>query len=756
MEDRRLRRKLVVGITVCSIITVAVVSAAIAIIGKMQYSLNDLIFEQMVSKTDDYINHISSRIDRNYQAIDTLAAYMIKSDTLNSSDISEILDYANQNNDFLSMSLFKPDGTGIIVSSDHKVKSIPDYHALAAPAADSLSKAFAGDVNMSDLFHSEVQDNEVFVYSLPIKVEGNVVAVLTVSDRLSGFNEAINDTVILNGHGAIHLVDGDGRILLSSKDIGGITNIYDKAFLSEGDYAKLEGLLFGETDDAFMTIMTEKDNYFGYLQALGVNDWYILCTRDSQRTNNIVNSMIQIMGIMFTVLVILLIGLMIFITRSVIKTKRHIDKIAFTDSLTGADSMLKFTKNLELARSRDSKFSIAMLNIRNFRFINEIFGSEEADRLLCVVSDKIRERLIDGEFFAREYADCFYIYLKKANKDAVEGFIQGLISNICKTQNYDKDVFKLKLYSGIYIHNSEDEENISDSLILTRVGFAARYCQNNQQVTIQFYDKDMHGNEELQTYIDNHAEKAITDMEFKVYLQPKMDLRTHTLSGAEALVRWQTKDKGMLFPDTFIPQFERSGFCVQLDLYMVEQACRILRHWIDSGKEPVPISVNQSKLLFYRTDYIDSLEAIISKYDIPARLITLEILEDLALENPEEMNIKLCQLRKIGFKISMDDFGSGYSSFNTLGNLEIDELKLDRAFLLELSKSHSERFCTIMESVMKLSKKLHISTVTEGVETPDDEKLITALGCDYSQGYLYSKPISADEFGKKYMGLDSE
>lgn len=246
-------------------------------------------------------------------------------------------------------------------------------------------------------------------------------------------------------------------------------------------------------------------------------------------------------------------------------------------------------------------------------------------------------------------------------------------------------------------------------------------------------------------------EQALHDGEFKLYLQPKKNLHTGNIASAEALVRWQRADGTMIFPNQFIPIFEQNGFCVSLDLYMLEQVFRQIRLWMDTGVRPIPISVNQSKLLFYEEDYMKNLDLLIEKYEIPPQYVTLEILEGLALENVDELNRKLSLIRSKGFRVSMDDFGSGYSSFNTLGKLQIDELKLDRAFLMELSHEDPMRQKIIMEQIVEMAKRLNISTVVEGVETAENEELISELGCDYGQGYLYSRPVSAGEFSEKYI-----
>ena len=247
-------------------------------------------------------------------------------------------------------------------------------------------------------------------------------------------------------------------------------------------------------------------------------------------------------------------------------------------------------------------------------------------------------------------------------------------------------------------------------------------------------------------------EQALKDGEFKLFLQPQKNLKEGKLGGAEALVRWITPDGNMIYPDQFIPVFEKNRFCSELDFYMVEQVCRQIREWMDTGKEVIPVAVNQSKLVFYKKDYVNRLIKIIKKYEVPAELITLEILESILLGEAKELNARIIELKAKGFKISMDDFGSGYSSLNTLGSLDIDELKLDRVFLLRMTGERREKQEIIMEQIINLARKMDIITVAEGVETREQEEFIIKAGCDYGQGYYYSRPVSAQEFTDNILG----
>lgn len=261
----------------------------------------------------------------------------------------------------------------------------------------------------------------------------------------------------------------------------------------------------------------------------------------------------------------------------------------------------------------------------------------------------------------------------------------------------------------------------------------------------------MHEQEQLNNYIENNAHEALRNEEFELYLQPKADLDDDSLCGAEALVRWEERNGNILYPGSFIPLFEENGFCVELDMYMFEKVCKKLREGLDDGVTPINISINQSRLTFYKDNYIEDLCGILEKYDVSASYITLEILEGMFLKDVDEMTVRLKKLKKIGFRISMDDFGTGYSSLNMLGKVEIDEVKLDRGFLNEALEEENANTGLIMEEIVQLSHKLSTSVVIEGIETAQHDRFVKQIGCEYGQGYYYGRPIRANVFTKDFI-----
>ncbi|NBK96854.1 MAG: EAL domain-containing protein [Erysipelotrichia bacterium] len=224
-----------------------------------------------------------------------------------------------------------------------------------------------------------------------------------------------------------------------------------------------------------------------------------------------------------------------------------------------------------------------------------------------------------------------------------------------------------------------------------------------------------------------------------MYLQPKISIESGKVIGAEALARWVVDGEVQYYPDEFIPIFENNGFICELDLYMLEEVCICLKTGIEKGLDMIPISINQSKVLFYRTNYLDSLKEILNCYKVDPSLIIIEVTETVTMENMSGVKDIIKGLHDLGFKVSMDDFGSGYSSLNVLQKLDIDELKLDRVFLMNSEYTFKQR--KVIESIVRLAKELNISTVSEGVETKEQLAFLKAISCDIAQGYYYSKPV---------------
>ena len=281
-----------------------------------------------------------------------------------------------------------------------------------------------------------------------------------------------------------------------------------------------------------------------------------------------------------------------------------------------------------------------------------------------------------------------------------------------------------------------------------RAAMARQSIKGNALTNVAFYNDTQESRLVTRKFIEDRMYYALEHDEFVMYLQPKYSISTTGIVGAEALVRWIHPEKGMLF----IPVFEQDGFITMLDEYIWEQACKALRKWIDLGYEPIPISVNISRVHLSSDKFIDVLDGLIEKYDIPKRLLETEITE--TLENAgDEAAIK--RLKERGYMLLMDDFGSGYSSLNMLKNTPFDVIKIDRDFFGEFMMS--DRGKKIISHTISMSKDIGLDMVAEGVETKEQAEFLERCGCDVAQGYFYSRPVCLEEFEKlAFSGAESK
>ncbi len=292
------------------------------------------------------------------------------------------------------------------------------------------------------------------------------------------------------------------------------------------------------------------------------------------------------------------------------------------------------------------------------------------------------------------------------------------------------------------LSDSADKDFTLDTLKGRNLTEAAKYNKNVRDYLIS-------QNELLQD-----VERAFANREFKAYLQPKFDIRTNKIVGAESLVRWLHPTRGLILPRDFIPMFEQNMIITRLDEYIWEETCRLMREWIDKGLSVVPVSVNVSRLDIYSLAVSNKFVELTEKYGIDCSLIEIEITESAFTIDENQIIQVVDELRSFGFRVLMDDFGTGYSSLNMLKDINVDVLKIDTRFL-ESDKDDGNKGKEILESVIRMAKWIGLQTVAEGVETDAQKHFLLDLGCYYAQGFFFSKPISAESFEELIKNPDN-
>lgn len=431
------------------------------------------------------------------------------------------------------------------------------------------------------------------------------------------------------------------------------------------------------------------------------------------------------------------------------ETSEKLRKLAFVDPITGGRSRTSFELDVERDVHAAPPFSYALvsMDIQKFKVINDLFGIQSGNDTLKYVQDTISDMLDSGEYIARIAADTFNLLLKYKNNNEIEERLNFMAEQINRFNGNMDYKYWLNLSVGIY---PIDDPTLSITQLQDRATVARKQRKSllgTKLCICTFYKTEDQLKMTREKEIENRMQDSLENGEFIVYLQPKQELKSHRIAGAEALVRWMHPEEGMIPPNHFIPLFERSGFIIDLDLYVFEQVCKILRGWIDSGLEPIPVSVNMSRAHLSYSDFLDRYESIRKKYEIPSSLLEIELTETLVFENPQLLSEVIDKIRSCGYSCSMDDFGSGYSSLNVLKNIRVDTLKLDRAFFSQ-TDTVTKREEDIISVVVELARRLNMKTVAEGVETDCQASFLKRTGCDMIQGYLFSRPVPVEDFEK--------
>lgn len=383
----------------------------------------------------------------------------------------------------------------------------------------------------------------------------------------------------------------------------------------------------------------------------------------------------------------------------------------------------------------DKNFAYIQFDVIGFKFINDKYGEETGNELLNYFNQVLSMYCNDQQIFTRLSADVFMLVIPYVEISDIYDFIRGLEKAMSGYKG-----MKYRFVFGVCLVADRDvpSRTYGDSAAMARFSVKGNALEN-----IAFFNQDIKNNLKHKRYVEERMKAALDNGEFVMFLQPKYSISTAKIIGAEALVRWIDPEKGMVPPNDFIPIFEKNGFVVRIDEYIWECACREIRRWIDLGIKPVPISVNVSRVHLTDSSFLSYLQALIKKYNIPKRLLELEITETAENINSNQM----IQLAKDNdFRLLMDDFGSGYSSLNTLKSTPFDVLKIDRSFFT--SSMESQRGKKIISHTIAMSQDIGLDLIAEGVETNEQAEFLYQCGCNAAQGFLYSRPVSVPEFEK--------
>lgn len=425
-----------------------------------------------------------------------------------------------------------------------------------------------------------------------------------------------------------------------------------------------------------------------------------------------------------------------------IRRRRYSNRIVYTDPVTGGYNRDYFVSNAIGKLNKNRQYAVVQFRMEKYRNYCTAFGVSQGERLLERIYYCAKMNLTRKEKIAHLESADYALFLQYSDKDKLEKRLQNLWNEFNQIYPDQHLVFS----AGIC---PVQNQHCDTAALLTSAGLALSKTRHINS-RIAWFNDDMKKEQLWERRVEDDMEKALANREFQIYLQPKYSTRSEKLAAAEALVRWVNPELGFISPGKFIPIFETNGFILQLDDYMLREISRLQALWLKEGKKLVPISVNVSRAHFSMYNLAEHICSIVDEYNVPHKYIELELTESAFFDDKEMLLSTVRKLKKAGFRISMDDFGAGYSSLNSLKELPLDIIKLDAEFFRGIDDVN--RANAIVSDTIALAKKLGMEIVAEGIETREQVDFLAGQNCDLIQGFYFAKPLPVSEFTKRAWG----
>ncbi|PKM60222.1 MAG: hypothetical protein CVU99_09205 [Firmicutes bacterium HGW-Firmicutes-4] len=683
-------------------------------------------------------NLVESKVNNQLENLKTTSLLIEASGNFDQTQMVNLIKIQAAEGDYKRMGIALPNGD--VMTSDGLAYNIADR--------PYFKEAINGKAVVSDTINDYTDDKPINVYAVPIFKEDQVVALVAASVETENMKRYL-EVGSFSNQGYSYIVKANGDAVVTSAhanspgDFDNILDLLKKADLRDGDDLKttIENMVTGK-NGSFTSFYGGMERHTIY-RPLAINDWYLMTVVpavvvSTQARQISWYSLLLIAAALLAMT--LLFGIILFYQD---RSKKRLERIAYVDEVTGGNNWQKFKQ--EAAEILESKATtncaLLSFDIDRFRFLNEEYGHEKGDQVLRMVVGILESRMAKQESYARVSGDHFAILCVCDDRDKITRRIKEFI----RVLNIEREALgikeKLSCHFGIYIIEDKlgNLEKIREKANMARI--AAKTAENQRWF---FYSDAFRKKIGDEKEIIDQMEDALENNEFEMYLQPKYDLHRNAYCGCEALVRWWHPHKGLISPGEFIPIFEQTGFIKKLDMFMLKAVCKVLKRWEEKNYPELSISVNISRKNLKQTDFIENVLNVTNQYRIKRGNLEIELTESSIFEDVDRM-IEIGQaFRNYGFKMSMDDFGSGYSSINLLGNLPLDVIKMDQGFFN--NNLNREQNHIVVESTINMIKKLGMTVVAEGIETEAEVEMLRTLGCDIVQGYYFGKPMTVDQF----------
>lgn len=686
--------------------------------------------ENISNYIEESANFLTIQINDSLSQAEKVAQTISDSDISTPNKLQEMLNLLQQNGAFSDIGIALADG--ILHTASGENIDVSQYK--------SFLNAKLGQSSTS-LTTLDSSNQKYFSFSCPIQKDGEFIGMVSCfkSQKLLFYHLDEQFT----------LVGLDGRFLLDDEAYGLFWQINN--FKYRDQVKTLDQGFSNGNHGTVRLIYNGELSLIGYYPLEINEDWFLVSIVPETLVMAQFHDLEVLSNSAILFLFVLLLATFILLSLFIRCANQRVDNLAFKDPVTGIGNRNHFIANggRLIQKNKEIPYAIVHSDINRFNYINNMFGYQQGDQVLQQIAKILSKSVSSDELVARSTNDNFLLLLKFETEDLLQERLNQLCERICQDVAPIINNYRLTFTNGIYIIQDYSQEI---TVSIDKANFARKSIKGQHHTTNVFYDQSTDDHAVTQRVIETSMEDALLNEEFIPVIQPKFDFNTIKLAGAEALARWNSPTLGPMQPYQFIPIFEQNGFITKLDMYMFEFVCRSIQRWLENGYQPVPVSVNFSRVHIYNPNFTDELKQIFDKYHIPAQYIELEITESAMIENIDILMDIMEQCHRIGFALSIDDFGTGYSSLSLLKDLPVDVIKVDKSFL---SGANVESASLVIAKVVEIAKSLHIQVVVEGVETQEQADFLRSIGCDLAQGFLYAKPMPVDAFEKLLASQNS-
>ena len=704
----RKEKNLVQLIAICMALLIACVSVSIIHVSRIFGAFEENSYNYVINRSELTSKYFSENFERKGSFVAAEANVLSQTETINKEAICNCLKILEETGEFSYARYISNRGimyrsNGSLVGTD-----LASYSEEVDSSVEvSVFRNFSPERTKDELcFTSSVSKNGVF--------QGYVIGVSRASLMFENYMSGGSTTMVAERY----VTDGSGNVIAYIKNNriydGSGKNIFD--LLTRDcidDYAAQEvrDEVLNEINKESMINRTisvnGREGYALYKQLSGSSGWAVFYIVYSDEVRKTIQP-ILFESFVSMLIVIILMGIMgTFVARYIEAEQKKVFDLAYVDELTRAPNENAFKEKATelLLENPEVPYMITCFDVMNFRYINEGYGHLKADMLLRDIAVALNESYAYNETFGRLSADRF-VGLCVDDDRAIERK-EFISERLAKTTEEIGMKYPIKFKTGIY-YIRDKKEPISD--MIDKANLARKSVRSDWRNLEAEYHEQLMEETRKQERVESRMHEALENGEFRPYLQPKWNMESDQIYGAEALIRWVDKTGKVIPPNEFIPVFERNGFIEYVDFYMLETICKYIRDMIDEGREVYPVSINQSRYLLYDPNYIMRVQEIMLKYKVPKGLIELEITETVFFNEKERMLEVMRNLKEFNMNLSIDDFGSGYSSLNLLRDIPFDVLKIDRGFLDESAQTDSGKW--ILRKIVEMAEGLDLKVTS--------------------------------------------